>query len=97
MVAAPAHRRLDRLMQVAQRHLTRDEKVSPDRGLGTVQRHLEAKGGLGGALLALRVCAAVLAMILISHRGAAGLGLLRAAWDAGKRVMCRSAGAWHQG
>src|SRR3954454_9058812 len=42
---------------------------------------------LRGALLALRVCAAVLAMILISHRGAADLGLLRAACDAGKRVV----------
>jgi hypothetical protein len=48
-------------------------------------------------LLAVRVCAAVLAMILISHRGAADLGLLRAACDASKRVMCPPAGAWHQG
>src|SRR5215213_253704 len=52
---------------------------------------------LRGALLAVRVCAAVLAMILISHRGTADLGLLRAACDAGKRVMGPPAGAWHQG
>src|SRR3954464_5255671 len=30
MAAVPAHRRLDRLMQVAQRHLTGNEKASPD-------------------------------------------------------------------
>src|SRR3954470_3534164 len=52
---------------------------------------------LRGVLLALLVRAAVLAMILISHRGAADLGLLRAACDDGKRVMCPPAGAWHQG
>ena len=33
MAAVPAHRRLDRLMQVAQRHLTGNEKTTPDRGL----------------------------------------------------------------
>src|SRR4051794_9054733 len=76
MAAVPAHRRLDRLMQVAQRHLARDDKATPDWWLGIIQRHLR----LRGALLALRVCAAVLAMILISHRGAAGLGLLRGVW-----------------
>src|SRR5215210_2928553 len=48
MAAVPANRRLDRLMQVAQRHLTRHEKASPDRGLGTGERHLEAEGGLAG-------------------------------------------------
>src|SRR4051812_35182747 len=48
MAAVPAHRRLDRLMQVAQRHLTGNEKASPDRGLRTVERYLEAEGGLAG-------------------------------------------------
>src|SRR5690242_18392373 len=48
MAAVPAHRRLDRLMQVAQRHLTGNEKASPDRGVGPVERHLEAEGGLAG-------------------------------------------------
>src|SRR5689334_16229366 len=52
---------------------------------------------LRGALLAVRVCAAVLAMILLSHRGAADLGLVRAAGDDGKRVTCRPARAWPQG
>src|SRR4051812_44508238 len=48
MVAAPAHHCLDRLMQVAQRYLTGSEKATPDRWLHTVQRHLEAEGGLAG-------------------------------------------------
>src|SRR5215204_6135766 len=93
MAPVPAHRRLDRLMQVAQRHLTGDEKASPDPG-GLVPESVTLR--LRGALLAVRVCAAVLAMILISHRGAADLGLVRAACEC-KRVMCRPARAWPQG
>src|SRR3954471_18227015 len=72
MAAVPAHRRLDGLMQVAQRHLTGNEKATPDPG-GFVSRSVTLR--LRGALLAVRVCAAVVAMILISHRGAANLGL----------------------
>src|SRR3954447_20810563 len=50
MAAVPAHRRLDRLMQVAQRHLTGDDEATPDWWLGIVQRHLEAEGSLAGVV-----------------------------------------------
>src|SRR4051812_16206334 len=69
MAPVPAHRGLDRLMQVAQRHLTGNKKATPDRGRrrqtgGLVPYSVTLR--LRGALLAVRVCAAVLAMILIS-------------------------------
>ena len=44
----PAHRRLDRLVQVAKRHRAGHDQPAPDRRLGAAQRHLQSDDVLAG-------------------------------------------------
>jgi hypothetical protein len=53
MVTFPAHRRLNGVVKVAQRHPAREREATPDRRPDAAQRHLQADdvvrvaGGLG--------------------------------------------------
>src|ERR1700692_3171119 len=51
MAIMPAHGGLDRLMQVTQRHLARQEAAAPDRWSRAAQRHLQADDTFAGTSL----------------------------------------------
>src|ERR1700694_6085297 len=64
MAIMPAHGGLDRLMQVTQRHLARQEEAAPDRWSRAAQRHLQADDTFPALLFG----ATVLAMIPAPYR-----------------------------
>ena len=85
----PAHRRLDRLVQVAERHRAGHQQAAPDRRLGAAQRHLQTDDGLAGVALLRGGLGHDLASSA-SDSATPISGLLREAFGDRKRAMGRA-------